>query len=222
MSVTAASIVYEVQRAMNDQSGVRVPAADVVRLLNRAQRDIALSRPDTTATYLVFNTVEGYKQTLPANVAVLISIPANTNGDMRMISRVTQSLLDSTVPDWRSGIPSTEVAHFVYDMRTPRTFLVYPKTLEGVQLTMEASLYPVDIAIPTSGDTSSSVVGNITLADEWSTALLNVTIYYAYLTDLEGVSNPALASGYRAMAEQIIGTQLQASIQAEKRDGAPK
>jgi hypothetical protein len=223
MSTTAASIVYEAQRAMNDASGVRAPASDLVKLLNRAQRDIAVSRPDTTAAYIEYPLQEGYRQTLPDTAAVLLDIPANATGNMRSIMKVNQSLLDASSPEWRSSPQAIEVVNFVHDSRTPRQFLVFPPAQTGAAVLMEASLYPEDIPAPlTPGATASDVVGNISLADEWSTALLNVTLYYAYLTDLEGSNNPNLAAGYRSMAEQILGTQLQASVLASKSDGESK
>jgi hypothetical protein len=152
----------------------------------------------------------------------LIDIPANASGSMRAISRVSMSLMDATLPSWRTANTSSDISHFIHDTKTPRAFMVYPPAIADTPVLMEISTYPVDIPAPAS-DTAlwSSVTGDISLADEWSTALLNVTLYYAYLTDLEGMSNPELAMSYRTMAEQIIGTQLQASVTAAKRDGDP-
>lgn len=220
MAVAAKTIIYEAQRALNDKSGVRAPASDLVRLLNRAQRDIALSRPDTTAQIFEHTLAAGYRQSLPATAALLIDIPANAANKRKAVTRVDLTLLDAAAPEWRSLGQKSEIVHFMHDPRTPRAFWVYPPAAAGVKVDMEASMYPQDIAEPTSpGATSDSVVGNISLADEWSTALLMVVLYYAYLTDLEGAGNTTLAVGYKATAEQILGVQLQASLVAAKQEG---
>lgn len=217
MTTTAQSIVYEAQRALNDKEGVRATASDLVKLINRAQRDIAIARPDTTAAISEFPLVAGARQLLPTNAAVLIDVPSNAGGTMRSISKVELRLLDSQVRNWRSMPQKTEIVHFCHDPRSPRVFHVYPPAAIGASVNLEASAYPVDIAEPTApGDTAATVNGDITLADEWSTALLMLTLYYAYMTDLEGVNNPGLAAAYMQRAESMLGVQLQASITAAK------
>ena len=217
MATTAQSIVYEAQRALLDKEGVRATASDLVKLLNRAQRDIALVRPDTTAALSEFPLVAGSKQLLPTNAAVLIDIPANAGGTMRSISKVELRLLDSQVRNWRSMPQKTEIVHFCHDLRNPRVFYVYPPAASGAIVNLEASAYPVDIADPVApGASHETVFGDITLADEWGTALLMVTLYYAYMTDLEGINNPGIAAAYMQRAESILGIQLQSSITAAK------
>jgi hypothetical protein len=217
MTTTASSIVYEAQRALLDVEGVRTTASDLVLMLNRAQRDIHIARPDTTAAMSEFVLVAGAKQLLPSNAALLIDIPSNASGNLRSISKVDLPLLDALEKGWRSATQKTEIVHFCHDPRTPRVFHVYPPAVAGIGVILEASAYPIDIAAPASpGLTSDTVFGDITLADEWATTLLMLTLYYAYMTDLEGVNNPGLAVGYLQRAETMLGVQLQSSITAAK------
>ena len=217
MAVEAKTIIYEAQRAMNDKSGVRAPASDLVRLLNRAQRDIAVSRPDTTARVFEHELAEGARQELPEEVALLIDLPANVSGRRRAITRTGLPLLDAAVPDWRYGARKGEIVHFMHDHRTPRAFWVYPPAIDGTSVEMEASMYPADILVP-AGDSSDDVAGVISLADEWSTALLLVVLYYAYMTDLEGAGNPLIAASYKETAEKILGVQLQSAMVFAKQE----
>jgi len=46
---SARSIIQDAQVALQDIDGIRWPASELVRHLNRAQRDIQTARPDTTA-----------------------------------------------------------------------------------------------------------------------------------------------------------------------------
>lgn len=217
MAVQAKTIIQDAMRALNDKSGVRVSAADLVQCLNRAQRDIAVVRPDTTAAIVELSLVEGYKQRLPDTAASLIDIPCNATGTRRQIAKTDLRLLDSYSPSWRSGAKKQEIVHFSHDLRDPRVFYVYPPASNTAKVDLEASLYPIDIPAPASpGDTADTVTGDISLGDEWSTALLMVTLYYAYLTDVEALANVGLAAAYKQTAEQILGVQLQSAITASK------
>lgn len=217
MTTTARSIIYEAQRALLDAEGVRMSASDLVLALNRAQRDIQNVRPDTTAALSEFTLAAGSKQLLPENAASLIDIPSNASGNLRSISKVDMSILDALEKGWRSATQKTEIIHFCHDPRIPRVFHVYPPAAAGVGVMLEASAYPVDIAPPAApGLTSDTVFGDITLADEFATALLMLTLYYAYMTDLEGINNPGIAAAYIRRAESILGVQLQSSITAAK------
>lgn len=216
MTTTAKSIIYQAQRALLDQDGVRASSDDLVKLLNMAQRDIQLARPDTTATVGSVALIDGYRQALPDYAALLIDIPATASGTKRRVTKVSQSLLDNLERDWRSNA-SGDTVHFMHDLTTPRQFLVYPPAVAASTVEMEYSAYPVDIPAPTApGLTADSVTGNISLNDQWANALLFVTLFYAYMTDLEGLNNPAIAANYLQQAEKLLGVQLQASATVSK------
>lgn len=211
MTTTAQSIIKEVQRAFNDLAGDRAPASDLVALLNRAQRDIQVARPDLTTTSITHALVAGFSQSLPDSAASLIDIVANAGGSRERIRKVDARLMDDINPKWRSKTPSVVIKHFMHDQREPRRFDVYPPAAVGARVTLEASLYPVDVPTPEgNGKAHTTVTGTISLPDEFSTALMCLTLHYAYLTDLEGASNQALATGYLQRAEQILGVQLMA------------
>lgn len=212
MSIPAQTIIADVQRVLNDLAGDRVPASLLVPLMNKAQRDIMAVRPDTTAAVAPWPLAAGYRQTMPANAYALIDITANTNGSKTRITKVPLTLMDAQEPGWRGRASSLTVQHFMHDLRTPRVVWVYPPAMLGASVDLEASVYPTDIAEPASpGRTASTVTGNISLNDEWESALFCLTAHYAYLTDLEGVNNPALAAGYMQRASSILGVQIQAT-----------
>jgi hypothetical protein len=215
MTISAQSIILDVQRKLNDETGVRVSARTLVAQLNRAQRDIATARPDTTATTSVFDLEPGPKQSLPSDASLLIDVTANSTGTRERISKVAMVLLDSSEPTWRSRTGTSTIKHFMHDLRTPRNFWVYPPAAAGAQVDLEAARYPTDISAPASpGAEASSVSGNISLGDEWETALFCLVMHYAYLTDLEGAGNQATAAAYLQRATEILGVQIQAATAA--------
>jgi hypothetical protein len=209
--IPARNIIYEAQRTLNDTAGVRVPASDLVIFLNRAQRDIHTARMDTTASLAEVVLVEGDIQTLPPEVALLIDIPALANGAKSAISKTEQAVLDAVAPNWRGMAPTETIKHYIYDQRDPRTFYVYPPAVEGTTLRAKYSAYPKDIDQPTPpGLAWTTVNGAISLADEWQTALLMLTLAYAYMSDLEGVSNQPMAAMHLQQASALLGVELQA------------
>jgi hypothetical protein len=210
MPVSAQSIVKLVQREFNDYAGERAPASDIVALLNMAQRDIHTARPDSTAVVSPLDLVAGHRQALPANASTLIDIHCNSDGIKKAIRKADVLLMDSVNPRWRTRTPSTTIVHFMHDIRNPRVFDVYPPAAEGARVDFEASVYPTDIPPPNApGAAFGTVVGDISLNDEFATALFCLTTHYVYLTDLEGVNNAALAAGFLQRAEAILGVELQ-------------
>ena len=214
MTVSAQSIVEQLQHTFNDDAGERIPASYAVKLLNRAQRDIHTARPDVTSTLAVILTSPGHTQRIPPEVAQLIDITALAEGSKRAISKVDESLLSATVPNWRALPETEEVRHYMHDVaRDNRTFYVYPPAKLNVALRAKYSAYPYDIPEPASpGKSWRTVSGDISLNDEWATTLLTLTMAYAYLTDLEGVANPAMAQTHLQQASTLLGVEIQSKM----------
>lgn len=205
---SARSIIQDAQVALQDIDGTRWPASELVRHLNRAQRDIQTARPDTTAILTTLGLVAGFKQSLPDAAATLIDIPANTSGER--ITKTDMVTLDAVEPNWRKRSGTTVIRHFMHDPRTPRIFHVYPPASNGASVDIEYSQYPTDVPVP-SGASYTSVSGDISLRPQWSTALLSMVLHYAYAKDAEFGGNAALSAAYLQRAQAILGVELQSS-----------
>ena len=214
MTIAARSVVQQVMQTLNDGEGVRTPASYVVVLLNRAQRDMVIVRPDISITLCAIRTKEGYVQPIPPEVYQLVDITALAEGSKRAISKVDMALLDATEPAWRSMVPTAEVRHYLHDSkRDNRTFYTYPPAAENTLLRAKASLYPTDVPSPIAPGLSwESVVGDIGIGDEWESALVMLTLAYCYMTDLEGVGNSQMAQAYQTQAATLLGVQLQSLV----------
>lgn len=207
---TAASIVLRAQTALQDASGVRWPATELVGHLNDGQRELSRLRPDLTAALRTLTLVEGFYHALPAEYAALISIPNNTTGTRKRITKVDLMQLDAVDPAWRNKTPAATVLHFMHDMRDPRSFYVYPPVAAGTQVTAAVSEYPTDVPAPT-GATSTTVSGNVAFTDQWADALLNFVLYKAYSKDAEFGGNAQLAASYLGLFNAAVGSQLQSA-----------
>lgn len=196
MATPAQSIIADAQIALQDPAGTRWPAFELLGYLNRAQNDIHVARPDTTATVKSVSLKAGARQTLPEEASALIDIPNNTNGPAITKTDVVQ--LDAVNRNWRQMARTGTVVHFVHDLRNPRTFEVYPPA-QGARVDMEYSAYPVDVLID----------GNISLGDQWANPLYHLVLHYAWAKDAEFGGNAQLSAAHLARAEQMLGVELQ-------------
>lgn len=210
MAVTAQSIILRAQVALQDETGVRWGAPELVRYLNDGQRELVRLRPDQKASTVVLALASGYRQTLGTAYMALIDITANAAGKRKRITKVDLAQLDAIEPSWRSKTPVSEVTHFCYDMREPRAFYVYPPVQAGVGVEAVVATYPVDVAVP-SGASFATVAGNIDLADQWADALLNYVLFRAYSKDAEFGGNAQLAASYLGLFNAAVGSQLQST-----------
>ena len=210
MTTPAQDIIRDAQIELQDATGVRWPATELVFYLKEGERVIATKRPDQTAVEAEFTLVEGDRQTIPATAAALIDIVRNTAGTKRAITKTDQFVMDAVEPDWRNQYPVTEIVHFCHDMREPRTFIVYPPGKAGTKVQMVYSAYPVP-TFSAAGAASTTVTGNITLADQWADALRYYVLYRAWSKDAESGGNSALAGQNYQLFKADLGEQIEGS-----------
>ena len=211
MSTTAQSIIYKAQLALQDLTGVRWSAQELVTYLNDVQRILVVQRPDSNAVAASFVPAAGARQNLPAAAASLIDVQRNTNGSKKAIRKIDQSILDAFNPDWRSITGVTEFTNFIYDPREPNIFHLYPPSAaSGGSVEVVYSAYPAAIATPTTA-VYTSVTGNVEVQDQWADALLAGVLSKAYGKDAEFGGNAELSMSYAASFQQFTGSQLKAS-----------
>lgn len=214
MAITAQSIVLDVQTTLQDLTGTRWPAHEIVGYINDGQREIAAKRPDVTATQIAFVTAEGAEQALPAMAMSLIDVPRNTSGSKRAITKVDAALLDAFSRDWRGMTGVAEFSHFCYEPTDPRAFDLYPPASAGTSVQLLVSAYPTDVPSPTPpGVLASTVSGSISLGDEWCSALRNYAAFRAYSKDAEFGGNAALAGQFYQLFRSAIGDQLSSTTE---------
>jgi hypothetical protein len=213
MTTSAQSVVKACQVALNDLEGVRWSASDLVIALNDAQRDLVVARPDANPVVSAFVPVAGARQTLPASATVLIDVVRNSAGNKRSIRKVDASTLDAFNRDWRSAPGVTEFAHYCYDERDPRAFELYPPSAAaGASVELLHGAYPTDVPTPSGdGKAYTTVTGNLSVADQWQTAIYNYMLSRAYARDIESGGNVAMATAYMQAFTGLLGVQLQSS-----------
>ncbi len=198
MTVTVQSVIDRVQTVLQDTTGLRWPVVgELVLWVNDAQREIALVKPDATATNTTITLAAGTKQGIPATGNRLLNVVRNmsaaSNGTgKRSVRLVDRSVLDAQTPDWHDpavvggAAHTTVVKHFVYDEMNPRNFYVYPGVSGNAYLEIVYSANPATIALS----------DNISIPDIFANSIMNYVLYMAYMKDAEYAGSQARASSH--------------------------
>lgn len=214
MSIPAQDIIRRAVETLQDPTSVRWPVGELVRYLNDGQREVVLYRPDAMVTNATLTCAAGSKQSLPATGAKLIDVvrnaaAASAKKSVRMVNR---EILDSQTPGWHALAGTLDILHFVYDVRDPRTFYVYPPALTTTQLDIVYAAYPTNIVEPADGSLYTAVTGNISLPDVYANALLDFVLYRAYSKDSEFAGNAQRAQAHYAAFATPLGIEVRATI----------
>ena len=193
MTTTAQSIIAQAQELLQDPTGVRWPATELVAHLNDGQRALCELRPEEFAVTAAYPLVAGPKQTTPANCAKLLEVSRNTNG--AAIRPVERRQLDAIEPSWYTKAGATTIKHTTQDAREPNVFYVYPPASVGASVDLVYAAYPADVATPT-GPLAANVAGNLNCPDAYKNALLHWVIARAYMKDAEFGGNATLSASH--------------------------
>lgn len=214
MTIAAQSIIRRAVETLQDPTSVRWPANELVRYLNDGQREVALYRPDSMVTNATVTCAAGSKQALPANGAKLIEVVRNSaaTSAKKSVRMVNREILDSQTPGWHNLTGVVDILHFIYDVRDPKTFYVYPPATTSAQLDIVYSAYPTDITEPADGSLYTAVTGDISIPDIYGNALLDFILYRAYSKDSEYAGNAQRAQAHYAAFANTLGIEVRATI----------
>lgn len=214
MTMLAQATIRRAVETLQDPTSIRWPVSELVRYLNDGQREIALYRPDSMVTNATVTCAAGSKQSLPANGAKLIEVVRNSaaTSAKKSVRMVNREILDSQTPGWHSLTGVVDILHFIYDVRDPKTFYVYPPATTLAQLDIVYSAYPADITEPADGSLYTAVSGNLSVPDIYSNALLDFILYRAYSKDSEYAGNAQRAQAHYAAFANTLGIEVRATI----------
>ena len=212
MTIPAKDLIRRVVETLQDPTSIRWPVSELVRYLNDAQREIILYRPDAAITSAAVSLVAGSRQSLPAGGTKLVDVLRNSTGSKRAVRITNREILDAQLPGWHGQTGATEILHFMYDPREPRTFHVYPPAGTGASLEVSYAAMPADILEPSEGALYSAVAGNFTLPDIYANAAQDYILYRAYTKDSEYAGNAARAQSHYAAFANALGIEIKATV----------
>lgn len=208
MSVTVQSVIDRAQTVLQDTTGVRWPVvAELVLWINDAQREIALLKPDASATNATVTLATGTKQDIPTAGNRLLKVVRNMSAassgtGKRAVRLVDREVLDAQSPDWHDPTVAGDAAHtaivkhYVYDEANPRNFYVYPGVAGSAYLEIIYSSNPIVVAQN----------GSLSIPDIYANAIMNYVLYMAYMKDAEYAGNAQRASShYQLFTTSVTG-----------------
>ena len=219
MTTSASSIIRRATNTIMDETAVRWPVHELVRWLNDAQRVIIGIRPDANNVTATVTLAAGARQDLDS--MSLSQLPLKMIGIQRnmaatsnknAVTLVPRYLLDAQLPNWYNITPAVSIQHYMFDVRDPKTFYVYPPASSLAQLEINYSAYPADIAEPALNATYADVVGNLTVPDIYDGPVLDLILYRAYSKDSEFAGNADRAELHRKAATNALGNELAATL----------
>ena len=199
MATTVQSIIDRVQTTLQDTTGIRWPVEnELVLWVNDAQREVALLKPDASATNETVTLDAGTKQSIPSSGNRLLRVVRNMSAvsggnGLRAIRIVDREVLDSMSPDWHDpsvandAAHGTSVKHYIYDDQNPRNFYVYPGVVGGsshVEI-----IYSANPASVTKTDA-------ISIPDIYANCLMNYVLYMCYMKDSEHAGSQQRAQSH--------------------------
>ena len=207
MAVTVASVLSRVDAVLQDTSNIRWPDTELILWVNDAQREIALIKPDATATVATVTLAAGTKQSIPSGGNRLLDVTRNMSAASsgtggRAIRLVNRSVLDAQSPSWHdpavtgSAKHTNVIKHYTYEEDNPRTFYVYPGVSGNAYVELTYSANPATVG------TSD----NIGVPDIYATAIMNYVLYMAYMKEAEFAENSQRAGAhYQLFTSMLAG-----------------
>lgn len=186
-------IITQAQSILQDVTGIRWPAAELLGWLNDGQREIVLFKPNSFVKNTIIQLASGTNQQLPADGVQLIDVVRNmgqsgsTPGNAIRITM--REILDSNTPNWHASTPSNVVLHYMYSELNPKNFYVYPPQPSTGQNFVEI--------IYGAAPTDTAINGTITLDDIYQNVLLDYMLYRAYSKDTEWAADQNRAATHQ-------------------------
>lgn len=212
-TITVANILDKAEVILQDTTNIRWPVAELIDWLNDGQREIVAFRPDAFNKTSVVTFATGTKQSLPADGYQLINVVRNMGAGGSTpgtaVRKVPQELLDAQVPNWHAATPSGTPLHYMYDLRTPRIYYVYPPVTGTVQVEIVYSAAPTVL---------TQVSDTIAIDDIYANVLLDYVLYRAYSKDFELTGNQTRADYHYNKFETSLGKKAVAESASVQRD----
>ena len=174
-------ILSRVQNILQDNTNVRWTEGELLDYLNDGQREIVNLRPDSTATHSNVSLSAGTEQSIPTDGLRLIKVVRNMSGTgtdatgARTIRLVDFEAINTFEPSWHDptvtgdAAHGTQVKHYMFDIRDPRKFYVYPGVSGSAYVEVVYSKNPTNLTAGTD---------LIQVDDIFAIALIIFVLYY--------------------------------------------
>lgn len=209
MAVTKViDIVRRVERILNDDAAVRWTRLEIQDWLNDAYKEIVLLRPDANSYTSNVMLASGTRQkigdsssiNLPAAIRIL-DVIRNTAAlsNKKGIMLISRKILDEQYPFWHSSTGSVNITHWVFDLRAPKEFFVFPPSDGKAEVEILYSSVPTPHALSeTDLNPTGTNATTILLDDIYANAITDYILYRAYSKDADYAANAQRAVNHQS------------------------
>lgn len=189
MSFTAAYVMQQVGRIVQDVDAVRWSAPELADYINDGLNEIVRLKPNAHPETITIDLTSGTKQTVPAGYLTISRAIRNIASDDspgRMIDTLTSlELMNDLWPGWHttSVLPFRAlVAAVVHDIADPRTFYVAPGNDGTGRIEAMVGSYPTAITLTANSD-PTTYTETVDIADVYRMPLVNYVTHRCYAKD---------------------------------------
>lgn len=203
-TIKVVDVISQAETIIQDKTNTRWAKQEWLDWFNGAVLAIVGLRPDANVSNKVHSLdANDSLQHLPADGLRLINIVKNEVSG-KQIRRIEKRMLDDQVDNWYTQT-GTDVDHYVYDDRDPKSFWVYPhiSSPHDVRIIYSQAPQPIEI-VDFVGD---PIV--LPLDDSYMNPLLDFMLYRAYSKDADYAQNGQRAQGHLQAFQLALGTKTQ-------------
>ena len=203
------TLLRKLRIELQDVTGKRWP--DAADCLNRAADEIAIHRSDLFANTVTHDLQQGARQALPEGALRLVEAICNQDGTPVTLCESRREM-DMAAPGWMKSAPRGQVRQYLYDLREPTAFYVWPPALAGIKLDMIVTRRPAHLG--------ADGAGSIDLDPIYEGALLKGGVWQAMSRDAEYAENAAVVqAAYATFAATLTGDIRTSLIASPKTTG---
>jgi len=215
-------IIRRAEKILNDEGAVRWTRVELQDWLNDAYKEVILLRPDANSQTATVTLAAGTRQklsdagtiNLPTALRVLDVIRnMAATSSKRAVRFVDRRVLDDQLPGWHAETQSVNVVHWMFDIRTPKEFLVYPPATALAQIELAYSSVPTAHAL-TAGqlDPAGADTTIINLDDIYANVVLDYLLYRAYSKDADYAANGQRAINHLNSFNSSLGAKTSVDV----------
>lgn len=206
-------ILQTVVDIYHDADYDRLPLETYLSYITDALNLILLVRPDANAKYLDLTLVAGNEQAIPDDGYRLIDVLFNLDDldtPTQPITKVDRMVLDNSYPTWMADI-GTEVYNYIFDIKVPKKFHVYPQVSEGKKVRIA---YSQSFPLITSQDQV------IDIDEIFFTPIIDAVMFFLYRMDTESSEYALNKAQFHAQSfNTALGIELQKGLDIGPKEG---
>lgn len=205
----ASEIIDRAGLLLADTEGVRWTRAILLDFVNEAVWQVVLVRPDASARIESVQLAPGTRQSLPEDGLRLLEVIRNMGQDgaspgaaPRLAERGS---LDAANPAWHAESGASEIAEYLYDIRRPGTYYVYPPVAASPPVYVEIAYVASPAALEDEG-------GELAIDDVYAGPVLDWVLYRAFHADTESAAGRARADHHFEAFYRSLDRKTQSDV----------